>query len=65
MSRMGEHALDIPDDNDAAWWDYCQRELSRDPAFLAWLDVLNANRTETIDGTHGESERRIDVHPGF
>ena len=41
-----------------------QNTLAQDPDYLAWLDKLN-QRTETNNGTHGESERRIDVHPGF
>ena len=41
-----------------------QATLAQDPDYLAWLDKLN-QRKETNNGTHGESERRIDVHPGF
>lgn len=68
MSRMGEWA-DEQDDRDleyAAWHQHETELLRQAPAFLRWLDQLDADsRKEMNNGTHGESERRIDLHPCF
>lgn len=61
MSRMGEWAAEQAEqydrDIEAAELDHYQQELARDPAFLAWLDKLNAERRKELNnGTHGESK---------